>query len=38
MYFVDKAGNIRYIHIGEGRYSQTEEVIKALLAEDLSPS
>jgi hypothetical protein len=38
MYFVDKAGNIRYIHIGEGRYAQTEEVIKALLAEDLSPS
>lgn len=36
MYLVDKAGNIRYIHIGEGRYDRTEEVIKALLVEDLS--
>ena len=35
MYLVDKAGNIRYIQIGEGRYNQTEEVIKALLAEDV---
>jgi hypothetical protein len=32
-YFIDKAGNIRHIHIGEGRYSQQEEIIKALLAE-----
>jgi hypothetical protein len=36
MYLIDKSGNIRYVHIGEGRYDQTEEVIKALLAEDLS--
>ena len=36
MYLIDKSGNIRYIHIGEGRYDQTEEVIKVLLAEDLS--
>jgi hypothetical protein len=38
MYLVDKAGNIRYIHIGEGAYDRTEEVIRALLAEDPSPS
>ena len=36
MYLIDKSGNIRYIHIGEGRYDQTEEVIEALLTEDLS--
>lgn len=32
-YFVDKAGNLRHIHIGEGRYEQQEEIIQALLAE-----
>ena len=37
MYLVDKAGNIRYVHIGEGRYERTEAVIKALLAEETSP-
>jgi len=37
MYLVDKAGNIRYVHIGEGRYERTEAVIQALLAEELSP-
>lgn len=37
MYLLDKAGNIRYVHIGEGAYDRTEEVIKALLIEDLSP-
>ena len=35
-YILDKAGNIRYLHIGEGAYDRTEEVIQALLAEDLS--
>jgi hypothetical protein len=30
---IDKQGNIRYTHIGEGRYNETEEAIKALLAE-----
>lgn len=35
MYLLDKAGNIRYIHIGEGAYDRTEEVIQALLVEDL---
>lgn len=32
-YFIDKAGNVRHIHIGEGRYGEQEEIIKALLAE-----
>ncbi len=36
MYLLDKTGNIRYIHIGEGAYSRTQAVIEALLAEDLS--
>ena len=36
MYLLDKAGNIRYVHIGEGAYDRTEEVIQALLAEDIS--
>ena len=36
MYLLDKAGNIRYLHIGEGDYDRTEEVIQALLVEDLS--
>lgn len=35
-YFIDKAGRIRHIHIGEGRYRQQEEIIQALLAEPLS--
>ena len=35
-YLIDKAGNVRYLHIGEGGYTQTEEIIKALLVEDLS--
>ncbi len=30
---IDKAGNIRYRHIGEGRYDRTESVIQTLLAE-----
>ncbi len=35
-YFIDKSGHIRYIHIGEGDYQQQEEIIKALLAEEVS--
>lgn len=30
---IDKRGDIRYKHIGEGRYDETEKAIKALLAE-----
>ena len=33
VYLIDKQGHIRYVHIGEGRYQQTEENIKALLEE-----
>jgi thiol-disulfide isomerase/thioredoxin len=32
-YLIDKHGRIRYKHIGEGRYAQTEAAIQALLAE-----
>ena len=34
LYLIDKQGRIRYVHIGEGRYKETEENIKALLAEE----
>lgn len=30
---VDKQGRIRWLHVGEGRYEETESVIKTLLAE-----
>ena len=33
LYLVDKWGNIRYHHIGEGRYEEIEAAIQALLAE-----
>jgi len=33
LYLIDKKGHIRYVHIGEGRYEQTEAAIEALLAE-----
>jgi len=33
LYLIDKNGHIRYIHIGEGAYDETESVIRALLAE-----
>ena len=33
-YFVDKAGNVRYLHIGEGGYDKQEQIIQALLAEN----
>ena len=33
LYLIDKQGHIRYVHIGEGRYKETEENIQALLAE-----
>lgn len=37
LYAIDRAGNIRYVHIGEGRYAETERVIRALLAEPAPP-
>jgi thiol-disulfide isomerase/thioredoxin len=33
LYLIDKHGDIRYVHIGEGRYPETEAAIQALLAE-----
>ncbi|MBC7877424.1 MAG: redoxin domain-containing protein [Anaerolineales bacterium] len=33
LYLIDKNGHIRYVHIGEGRYKETEAVIQTLLAE-----
>lgn len=33
LYLIDKRGDIRYKHIGEGRYEETEAAIQALLAE-----
>jgi thiol-disulfide isomerase/thioredoxin len=34
LFLIDKQGHIRYVHIGEGRYEQTEENIRALLEEE----
>jgi thiol-disulfide isomerase/thioredoxin len=33
LYLIDKKGHIRYVHIGEGRYKETETAIQALLEE-----
>lgn len=32
-YFIDAAGQVRYFHFGEGKYDESERVIKELLAE-----
>lgn len=32
---IDKAGRVRYRHIGEGAYDETERAIEALLSEDI---
>jgi hypothetical protein len=34
LYVIDKWGNIRYRHIGEGNYDETNQAIQDLLAED----
>ena len=31
LYLIDKAGHIRYVHIGEGDYDETETAIRSLL-------
>lgn len=36
LYLIDKKGHIRYVHIGEGQYKETEKNIQTLLAEDYS--
>ena len=33
IFVIDKQGRIRWLHVGEGRYDETESVIKALLTE-----
>lgn len=33
LYLIDKRGHIRYVHIGEGAYRETEGAIQALLVE-----
>jgi len=33
IFVIDKQGRIRWLHVGEGSYEETENVIKALLAE-----
>ena len=33
IFVIDKQGRIRWEHVGEGRYEETENVIKGLLAE-----
>jgi thiol-disulfide isomerase/thioredoxin len=33
LYLIDKAGRIRYLHVGEGAYERTEKAITTLLAE-----
>ena len=33
LYLIDKQGHIRYTHIGEGAYTETEAAIQALLTE-----
>jgi thiol-disulfide isomerase/thioredoxin len=36
LFLLDKQGRVRWTHVGEGAYDQTEEVIKKLLAEEES--
>jgi thiol-disulfide isomerase/thioredoxin len=35
LFLLDKQGRVRWTHVGEGYYDQTEEVIKKLLAEEV---
>lgn len=37
-YLIDRAGRIRYTHIGEGAYGRTEAAVRALLAESVEPA
>jgi thiol-disulfide isomerase/thioredoxin len=36
LYLIDKNGHIRYTHIGEGKYQETEDAIVALLNEEVN--
>lgn len=33
LYLIDKMGNLRYVHIGEGAYRDIEAAIRTLIAE-----
>jgi len=33
LFLIDNKGNLRYVHIGEGAYAETEASIQTLLAE-----
>ena len=33
LYLIDKQGNLRYVHIGEGKYDEIEENLEVLLNE-----
>ena len=35
LFLLDKHGRVRWMHVGEGYYDETEDVIKKLLAEHL---
>ena len=37
-YLIDKRGNVRYFHFGEGDYGATEEAIRTLLGTDAPPA
>jgi hypothetical protein len=34
LFVIDKRGHLRYSHIGEGAYEETERAIQELLKED----
>jgi len=36
LYLIDKRGHIRYMHIGEGKYQETEDAIVSLLTEKVN--
>ena len=38
LYLIDKRGHLRYTHIGEGAYPETEAAIQVLLAESFEGS
>ena len=35
LFLLDKQGRVRWTHVGEGHYDETEEVIKKLLTEEV---
>jgi cytochrome c biogenesis protein CcdA/thiol-disulfide isomerase/thioredoxin len=37
-YFIDRRGHVRFAHFGEGEYTESEQVIRTLLAESTLPA